>query len=81
MRKVGRNGLIRVDNQYFRLDDALIGLEPQIQYDEKSISVYRNGKEIADLDKITDEFNPKEQVASSKKPAGCTTKAIIAVIS
>ena len=43
-RKVGRDGLIRVDNQYFRLDDALIGLEVQIQYDEKSISVSRAGR-------------------------------------
>ena len=65
-RKVGRDGLIRVDNQYFRLDDALIGLEVQIQYDEKNISVSRAGKRIATLDKTKDAFNPKAQEASSQ---------------
>ncbi len=65
-RKVGRDGLIRVDNQYFRLDDALIGLEVQIQYDEKNISVSRAGKQIATLDKTKDAFNPKAQEASSQ---------------
>lgn len=66
-RKVGRDGLIRVDNSYYRLDDALIGLEVQIQYDEKSISVSRAGKQVANLDKTKDVFNPLPKNTSSEE--------------
>ncbi len=63
-RKVGRDGLIRIDNQYYRLDDALIGQEVQVQYDEESVNVCFGGKNIAKLDKAKDAFNPEVQKSS-----------------
>ena len=57
------SSLIRVDNQNFRLDDELIGLKVQIQYDEKGISVSRADRQIAALDKTMGAFNPKVQEA------------------
>lgn len=65
-RKVGRDGLIRIENQHYRLDDALIGQDVEVQFDEKTIIVRFGGKSVATLDKAKDVFNPEVQEASTE---------------
>ncbi len=65
-RKVTREGLIRVDNRYYRVNDELIGLKVEIQHDASTIIVRRGAKEIAKLDKAKDAFNPVQQSESTK---------------
>ncbi len=65
-RKVTREGLIRVDNRYYRVNDALIGLEVEIQYDASNIIVRREGKELIKLDKAKDVYTPKMIPASTE---------------
>lgn len=65
-RKVTKEGLIRVDNRYYRVNDALIGLEVEIQYDAREIIVRREAKEIIKLDKAKDVYTPKKVPASTE---------------
>ena len=65
-RKVTRDGLIRIENQHYRLDDALIGQDVTVQYDEKTINVRHGGKNVATLDKAKDVFNPEVQETSTE---------------
>lgn len=59
-RKVTKEGLIRVDNRYYRVKDELIGLEVEIQHDESTIIVRRGAEEVAKLNKAKDAFNPSQ---------------------
>ena len=65
-RKVSRDGLIRIENQHYRLDDALIGQDVAVQYDEKNIIVSFGGKAVVTLDKAKDVFNPEVQETSTE---------------
>ncbi len=65
-RKVTREGLIRVDNRYYRVNDELIGLEVEVQHDESEIIVRRGTKEFARLDKAKDVYTPKQIPASTE---------------
>ena len=67
-RKVGKDGLIRIDNLFYRVDNSLIGQELEIQHDETSITVLKGSKIVAILDKAKDVFNPTEQGASTQEP-------------
>lgn len=65
-RKVGNNdGLIRVDNKYYRVPQHLVGMKVQIQIDESTISVLQGGVMVATLDKTADVFNPQAQDLSN----------------
>lgn len=65
-RKVGNNdGLIRVDNKYYRVPQHLVGMKVQIQIDESMISVLQGGVMVATLDKTADVFNPQAQDLSN----------------
>lgn len=65
-RKVGNNdGLIRVDNKYYRVPQHLVGMKVQIQIDEATISVLQGGVMVATLDKTADVFNPQAQDLSN----------------
>ena len=59
-------GLIRIENQHYRLVDALIGQDVTVQYDEKTINVRHGGKNVATLDKAKDVFNPEVQETSTE---------------
>lgn len=65
-RKVSKEGLIRVDNKYFRVNNELIGLKVQIQHDESKVIVFRGSKKIIELDKAKDGFNPAPQTESTQ---------------
>lgn len=65
-RKVSKEGLIRVDNKYFRVDNELIGLKVQLQYDESKIIVFRGSEQVIELDKAEDGFNPCLQAESTQ---------------
>lgn len=67
IRKVSRDGLIRVENKSYRVADSLIGREVQIQIDESTISVLHGAKVVAVLDKTAHVFNPEPQGESSGK--------------
>lgn len=58
--------LIRVDNKYFRVDNELIGLKVQLQYDESKIIVFRGSEQVIELDKAEDGFNPCLQAESTQ---------------
>lgn len=73
-RKVGRDGLIRVDNRYYRVDNAYIGLEVQVQHGKENIIVRYGTKEVATLNKARDAFNPGFQAASTEMPQEAATK-------
>ena len=62
-RKVGKDGLSRVENKYYKVTNNLISLEVQI--DESTISVMKGKQPVATLNKTADGFNPKQQVTSS----------------
>ena len=65
-RKVGNNdGLIRVDNKYYKVPQHLVGMKVQIQIDETVISVLQGGVVVATLDKTADVFNPQAQDLSN----------------
>ncbi len=66
-RKVTREGLIRVDNRYYRVNDELIGLEVEIQHDESEIIVRRGAKELAKLNKARDVYSPTQIPASTEE--------------
>lgn len=68
-RKVGRDGLIRVDNKQYRLPNSLVGTEVQVQIDEATITVMRGKEVVATLDKTAGTFNPKVQKTSTGDPA------------
>lgn len=67
-RKVGRDGLVRVENKHYRVPDSLVGLEVQLQIDEKSITVMKGTQVVATLNKTADVFNPQPQITSSGDP-------------
>ncbi len=67
-RRVGKDGLIRVQNRYYRLPDACAGKEVQVLIDDQTITVTRAGETIAKLDKTTDAFNPIPQALSTEEP-------------
>ena len=71
---MGRDGLIRVDNRYYRVDDAYIGLEVQVQHGKENIIVRYGTKEVATLNKARDAFNPGFQAASTEMSQEAATK-------
>ena len=68
-RKVGKDGLIRIDNKYYKLPAELIGKEVGFQMDESKITVMQGAEVVGVFDKAADVFNPPEQVASTGNPA------------
>lgn len=67
-RKVGKDGLIRVENKYYKVANNLVGLEVQVQIDESTITVMKGKQPVATLNKTADGFNPKQQVTSTGDP-------------
>lgn len=67
-RKVGKDGLIRVENKYYKVANNLVGLEVQVQIDESTITVMKGKQPVATLNKTADGFNPKQQVSSTGDP-------------
>ena len=63
-------GLIRIENQHYRLVDALIGQDVTVQYDEKTINVRHGGKNVATLDKAKDKFTLKAETPSMSARQG-----------
>lgn len=60
-RRVDANGLIRIDNLFYRVPNEVISKDVQILIDDQQISVIYKGREIAKLDKTTSVYKPKEQ--------------------
>ena len=67
-RKVGKDGLIRIENKYYKVANNLVGLEVQVQIDESTITVMKGKQPVATLNKTADGFNPKQQVTSTGDP-------------
>ena len=67
-RKVGKDGLIRVENKYYKVANNLVGLEVQVQIDESTITVMKGKQPVATLNKTADGFNPKQQGTSTGDP-------------
>ena len=67
-RKVGKDGLIRVENKYYKVANNLVGLEVQVQIDESTITVMKGKQPVTTLNKTADGFNPKQQVTSTGDP-------------
>ena len=60
-RRVDANGLIRIDNLFYRVPNEVISKDVQILIDDQQISVIYKGREIAKLDKTTSVYKPIEQ--------------------
>ena len=64
-RKVSNDGLIRIDNLYYRVPNYLVGREVQVQFDESTITV-NYGKNVSfKLDKAEDVFKLEQQGEST----------------
>lgn len=68
VRRVGKDGLIRIDNQYYKLRAELIGKEVEFQMDESAITVRQGAEVVAVFDKAADVFNPPQQASSTGAP-------------
>ena len=53
-RKVGKDGLIRIENKYYKVANNLVGLEVQVQIDESTITVMKGKQPVATLNKTAD---------------------------
>lgn len=62
-RHVDRNGLVRVDNVFFRLPDAVRNTDVQILIDDNSLVVSRKGVFVIELDKAQGVYQPTQQPA------------------
>lgn len=67
-RKVGNDGLIRVDNMLYRVPDNVKNKDVQILIDNQTIQVYHLGKRIAELDKTKGVYPVKQQGYEKKEP-------------
>lgn len=69
-RKVDGAGLIRIDNNFYRLPSELINKDVQILVDDTTVIVSRKGIFVAELDKATSVYRPSLQ--KENKPARFT---------
>ena len=60
-RRVNTSGLIRVDNQFYKVPDDLINKEVQILISETTITVLHPSLKTLDLDKAKQVYRPQEQ--------------------
>lgn len=67
-RKVDAAGLIRVDNEFYRLPNDLINKEVQILMDDHTIVVSRKGNFIIELDKARSVYRPQQQKCEIRQP-------------
>lgn len=66
LRKVSKEGLIRIDNRLYRVNDEFIGKEVQVQYDDSHITVIY-GETVIELDKAKDVHTTRVQPASNRR--------------
>lgn len=67
-RKVDSMGLVRIDNAYYRLPDAVKNMSVQTLITDSTITVSRGGIFIIELDKANEVYQPKEQNAEARIP-------------
>ncbi len=70
-RRVDGAGLIRVDNQHYRLPDSVRNSDVQILVDDRKIVVSQKGKLIEELDKATSVYRlklQKEEISKQLSP-------------
>lgn len=74
-RQVDSMGLIRVDNQYYRVPDAVKNMSVQTLITDTSIFVSNGGQFVVELNKATEVYHPKLQPGEPPKavPALPTT--------
>ena len=65
-RKVDGVGLIRVDNSYYRMPDAVRNMSVQTLITDNTIVVSSGGVVIIELDKAKGVYQPKEQTAAAR---------------
>lgn len=66
-RKVDGAGLIRIDNNFYRLPSELINKDVQILVDDSTVIVSRKGVFVAELDKATSVYRPSLQKEQETK--------------
>lgn len=64
-RKVGNDGLIRIENNHYRMDDQDVGKVVEIEMDRQILTVRYAGKVLRTLNKTADSFNPELQEMST----------------
>lgn len=60
-RRVDNMGLIRVDNQYYRVPDAVKNMSVQTLITDNVIVVFNGGLFVAELDKAREVYHPEPQ--------------------
>ena len=67
-RKVNSSGLIRIDNAYYRLPDAVRNVSVQTLITDSTITVSKGGTVIMELDKARQVYQPGEQSFNRTNP-------------
>ena len=62
-----KDGLIRIDNLFYRVDNSLIGQEVEIQHDETSITVLKGNKTVARPKTYLTQLCKERQLKSRRK--------------
>ena len=65
-RKVDAMGLVRIDNVYYRLPNAVRNMSVQTLITDSTITVSRGGIFIIELDKVNGVYQPAEQTVQVK---------------
>ena len=67
IRTVGKDGLIRIENNHYRMDDRDVGKVVEIKMDGEILTVLYGGKVLKRLNKTADTFNPELQEMSTDR--------------
>ena len=66
-RRVDENGLVRIDNKFYPLPEDVKNADVQIQIIDTNITVSKDGVVVAELDKVEEVYQPKEQPKENLK--------------
>lgn len=66
-RHVDENSLVRIDNKFYQLPKDVKNTDVQIQIIDTNITVSKDGVVVAELDKVEEVYQPKEQPKETPK--------------